>query len=424
MLVRLIFVAFSVLTLLFSNLFGFHLSKAHAQETTTFWKYQCIDTMKDSRDRARSGMSDSEMDQIIAWQMKTIKSLGANCVAIATPYDSEFLPYMNKWVKAARAQNLRIWFRGNFSGWEGWFNYPRIVTTAEELTKIDTFIRTNPQLFKDGDIFTGAPEAENGGPFGQVNQNNYAAYRQFLIDQNNIEQRAFTKIHKQVTTNWFSMNGDVARTMYDKPTLNKIGNVVTVDHYISDPKQMSDIITYFKTNYNSNFMLGEFGAPIPDINGSMTEEQQADFVDKVFQELYQKRDSVVGINYWDLSDGSTALMNPDQTPRKVTEVIRKYFNPPVVMGKVTNQYNKAIANNTIKTDDHGFVTTTDANGNYSFPTTANDIKLTITNGETTASASIQNMKSGQTYHADFVLQDKSLNLPLTIKEFIQGLLRK
>lgn len=418
MLYRFAIVLSSLIMLFTLSLFVFT-QRTHAQTPTTFWKYQCIDTMKDSRDRARSWMNDPASDKMIAKQMKEIKALGANCVAIATPYDEEFLPILTKWVKAAREQNLKIWFRGNFSGWEGWFDYPLITTTEEELIKIESFIKRNPNLFKDGDIFTGAPEAENGGPFEQVNQSNFAQYRQFLIDQDTISQRAFKSINKQIVTNWFSMNGDVARNMYDKETLSRVGNLVTVDHYINDPQKMSEIIEFFKTNYNSTFMLGEFGAPIPDINGVMTEDQQAAFVDSVLKVLYQKRESVLGVNYWVYADGSTAIVNADQSPRKVTSIIKKYFNPAVVTGKVTNQYNNPVANISVKTDDNTVATTTDSNGNFSLPTIASSITLTVSNADTTASASVQNMKPGKTYRSNIVVQDKNLAFPTKLKELFQ-----
>ncbi|MGH7203685.1 MAG: hypothetical protein ACREHC_04555, partial [Candidatus Levyibacteriota bacterium] len=206
---------------------------------TTLWKYQCIDTMKDSRDNARAWINNPDTDATIAAQMKTIKSLGATCVAIDTPYDAEFLPYLSKWVAAARVENLHIWFRGNFSGWEGWFNYPKITSTQDYFTKLDTFITTNPQLFRDGDIFTAAPEAENGGPFSPVNFPQYPAYRQFLIDEYTTEQKAFGAIKKNMTLNWFSMNGDMANQMYDQTTVDQTGDLITIDHYVRDPADMA-----------------------------------------------------------------------------------------------------------------------------------------------------------------------------------------
>ncbi|MGI8419539.1 MAG: hypothetical protein ACR2LN_02745 [Candidatus Levyibacteriota bacterium] len=397
--------------------------QVHAQDRTNFWKYQCIDTMKESRDNARASLDDPTLDKNIVWEMKTIKSLGANCVAIDTPYDAEFLPVLNKWVAGARAEDLHIWFRGNFSGWEGWFGYPKITSSQDELTRLSTFIKANPQVFQDGDIFTGTPEAENGGPLVPVNPAHYPDYRQFLIDEYATEKDAFSSINKNITLNWFSMNGDIAKQIYDQVTLDKIGNVVTVDHYIKDANEMGDIIKYFNTTYGSKFMLGEFGAPIPDINGNMTEDQQATFVDQVFQQLYQQREKVLGINYWDLTDGSTALMNDDKTPRKVTEVIKKYFNPPVVKGKVTTIDHFPLADLDISTNDSSIMVKTDKDGMYSFPTTATDIELQVNYQDKVATASVSHLQPDKTYIKNFMIGTMQKSLVEQLQEFIKKCLQ-
>ena len=94
----------------------------HAQ--TPYWEIQSIDTMKYSRDMARERNKDMVFEKIIESVVEKIASTGATHVAIGTPYDEEFLPFLQTWVIAARKENLNVWFRGNFSGWEGWFDYP------------------------------------------------------------------------------------------------------------------------------------------------------------------------------------------------------------------------------------------------------------------------------------------------------------
>jgi hypothetical protein len=89
-------------------------NKVHA--TDRFFKIQAIDTMKYSRDKAREGLS----DEVIESQVRAIKESGATHVALGTPYDPEFVPFMKKWVTAARKYGLLVWFRGNASGWEKW----------------------------------------------------------------------------------------------------------------------------------------------------------------------------------------------------------------------------------------------------------------------------------------------------------------
>src|SRR3990167_8157982 len=67
-----------------------------------FFQVQSIDTMKYSRDVAREKLKDFSYDKEIETQVKNIAETGASHVAIATPYDDEFLPFLRRWVKAAR----------------------------------------------------------------------------------------------------------------------------------------------------------------------------------------------------------------------------------------------------------------------------------------------------------------------------------
>lgn len=332
------------------------------------WQYQCIDTMKTSRDRARNWQEANDAHRDIALQVRAITSLGANCIAIDTPYDPEFLPYLKAWVKESRRQKLSIWFRGNFSSWEGWFNYKKGMSSDELFNKTTRFIVDNPDLFADGDIFTPAPEGENGGPFNQVEKDEHAAYRKFLLQEQQIAKDAFAKIGKKVEVNWMSMNGGLAKRMFDQPTIDGLGKVVTLDHYIRSAPEMGEFIEYFAKNYGAKTIIGEFGAPIPEINGPMTEDQQALFVDALFQQLYKHKDNVIGINYWVLYDSSTALYNPDFSERKAADVVRKYFIPNIVDGKVVDEKGRPIVGALMKVVGTDESTWTDQKGQFTFVT--------------------------------------------------------
>src|SRR5260221_5347891 len=90
------------------------------------WQVRSIDTMKYSRDRSRQALDDLAFNKVIDKQISLIAKTGANYVAIDTPYDLEFLPILKRWVVVARRYHLHVWFRGNFSGWEGWFGYAKM----------------------------------------------------------------------------------------------------------------------------------------------------------------------------------------------------------------------------------------------------------------------------------------------------------
>ena len=60
------------------------------------WTFQSIDTMKYSRDVAREKLYDPSFDAIIDRQVGAIAETGATHVAIAVPYDEEFVPFLER----------------------------------------------------------------------------------------------------------------------------------------------------------------------------------------------------------------------------------------------------------------------------------------------------------------------------------------
>ncbi len=286
------------------------------------------------------------------------------------------------WVDEARNQNLSVWFRGNWSEWEGWFGYTSNLSTQAHLKQTRQFILDNKDLFQDGDIFTPCPECENGGVLKGRTGETYTIYRQFLIDQNDIASEAFKEIGKNVEVNWFSMSGGVAKAMYDQNTVDKTGKLVTIDHYTSDAAGMEEYILYFKDTYNTKVALGEFGAPIPDLNGTMTEEEQAKFLDEILKVIYKHRDTIHAISYWTLTEGSTTIINADNSPRLAVQTLKKYFNPAIISGKITNPLGDSQEGIEITTanplNDKAI---TNANGEYSLVILAEDTKITISGKE-------------------------------------------
>ncbi len=293
----------------------------------TYWDVRSIDTMKYSRDAARAKLNDPSFDEVIDKQMKDIAAVHANYVAIGTPYDAEFVPMLRRWVKAARKYKLHVWFRGNFSGWEGWFGYPKIDSTTHVI-QTEQFILNNSDIFQDGDIFTSCPECENGAGLQSGNSEGVIKYRSFLILEMNTAQRAFSQIGKEVKTGYYSMNGDVARAVMDRVTTKELGGIVVVDHYVGTPSRLAEDIRSFAAQSGGSVLLGEFGAPIPDVTGEMTEEEQAAWIKSALIQL-STIPELVGVNYWVNKGGSTALWNDDDTARTALSVIGEYYNKMV-----------------------------------------------------------------------------------------------
>ncbi|MFC1722158.1 hypothetical protein ACFL0C_00745 [Patescibacteria group bacterium] len=302
---------------------------------TRWWEIQSVDTVKYSRDLSREKAQDNDFLEIIDRQVKDIAKTGATHIAIGTPYDEEFLPMLKKWVSAARKNNLKIWFRGNFSGWEQWFDYSKI-TRNEHLQLTKDFIFDNRDLFEEGDIFTPCPECENGGPGDPRKIDDIKGHRAFLIEEHQITSDAFRKIGKSVKSNFSSMNGDVAKEIYDEETTKALGGIVAIDHYVNSAEQLVRDIKYLANESNGKVVLGEFGAPIPDIHGTMTEQEQKDWLEKTLKTLVEVPE-LVGINYWVNVGGHTALWGEDGGKRQAVDTLSYYYQPKSLKGKIVNE---------------------------------------------------------------------------------------
>ncbi len=288
------------------------------------WQIKSIDTMKYSRDLAGEKLNDPTFDQTINRQVKAISQTGATHVALGTPYDDRFVPFLNRWVQAARRNNLKVWFRGNFSGWEGWFGYRRDLTREEHLALMREFINQNGHLFENGDVFSPCPECENGGPGDPRRTGDVAGFRKFLVDEHQAASEQFRKIGKNVRIVG-SMNYDVAELVMDEDTANAVGNLIVIDHYVKTPQKLADDIDKLAKKSNAQIILGEFGVPIPDIHGALTPQTQADWIEEALK-LVSKDKNVIGLNYWVAVGGSTAIFNDDLSPRPAANIIKGYFS--------------------------------------------------------------------------------------------------
>ena len=312
------------LVVVFSFLFISKLKKNAVLIPEKRWKLSAIDTVKYSRDIAREKDNSADFIATIDKQVRLISETGATHVSIGTPYDEEFVPFLSKWVSAARKYKLKVWFRGNFSGWEEWFGYPSI-TREQHKEMLKTFIVSNGNLFEDGDVFTSCPECENGGDGDPRSNEDLLGHRKFLIDEYQISKESFRNIGKNVITGYYPMNGDVAKLVMDVETTRSVGGVVVVDHYVEDPIRLNNELSELAELSGGKVVLGEYGAPIPDIHGAMNEEEQADWINELMTLLHTNT-NVIGISYWTNRGGSTEIWNKDYSPKKSVTILTKYFN--------------------------------------------------------------------------------------------------
>ena len=315
---------------------------------------QSIDTMKYSRDTSEKVLQNPDsFKPMVDTQMALIAETGATHVAIDTPYDAHFIPVLRLWVASARAHNLSIWFRGNFSGWEGWFGYSKIDrATHEQLLK--EFLLNNPDLFRSGDIFTPCPECENGGPGDPRQTGDENGYNTFLLEEKEISRAMFALQVKNIAV-YPSMNADIAQQSITPATVSAFGGSILIDHYAKTPEEFGAVFDTLPQKLNAHIGLGEFGAPIPDLNGEMTQTEQATYVDSLFNILFREQGNIPLVNYWSLSGGSTALVGADGVPRSVYFTVRNYFKAFTVYGFIYNALGE---------DVHGATVSIDT-GNYS-----------------------------------------------------------
>jgi hypothetical protein len=382
------------------------------------WPVTSVDTMKYSRDLARAKLHDSSFDAVIDAQVKAIAATGATHVAIDTPYDDEFSPYLERWVAAARKYHLSVWYRGNWSGWESWFNYPKI-TRGEHLVKTENFILKNSILFEDGDVFTPCPECENGGPGDPRFTGDVDGFRQFLKDEYWVTSQAFQKIGKKVVSNYISMNGDVARLIMDKTTTAALGGVVTIDHYVASPGELVSDAADIAVRSGGRVAIGEFGVPIPDIQGQMTESEQARWLSDALGGL-AKTPGIAAVNYWTSFSGTTSLWRDDGTPKPAVETLTSFYKPAVISGYVTDSLNQPIPKASVKTKYSEATTTTEGYFQLSVPQPTSQTLLVQAPGYKSQDLVIMNPSE----ELQIALQSQRQGVFLKIYEFFRSLFRK
>ena len=383
---------------------------------THLFLVQSIDTMKYSRDMSAQILNNpASYQSMIDTQMARIAQAGATHVAIDTPYDAQFLPVLKLWVASARAHHLSVLFRGNFSGWEGWFGYAKINRTAHEQLLQD-FLRNNPDLFMSGDVFTPCPECENGGPGDPRQTGDVSGYNAFLIAEERITSDAFALQGKNIAV-YPSMNADVARQSITQATVRAFGGTLLIDHYVRTPEQFASDIQTIPKELHANIGLGEFGAPVPDLNGGMTQAQQANYIDAIFNAMYLQRATIPVVNYWDLSGGSTALVNDDGTPREAYFTVQNYFKALNVQGAVYDSLGEDIGGARVSVAKSDYSTV--SNGTYQIFVPRQYQEITVqADGYAPATISLPSNATTTAVHQDVYLTPINPDWWYTLRAYI------
>ena len=233
--------------------------------------------------------------------------------------------------------------------------------------------------------------------------------RDFLKSLDVVSRQAFNQINKKVSTNYFSMNGDVARLTMNVETTDDLGDIITIDHYVKSPKKLTQDINDIGNKSQGSVVLGEFGAPIPDIHGEFDDAQQAAWLESALSEIAASP-KLIGVNYWVNAGGSTALWDDDGKAHSGVRSLAKFFKPDSVFGVVSDELGKPIIGAIVKTSYRQ--TITDKRGYYQLPFLAdknawlevsakgyNTNKITMNNQRTQRNVTLKLSRESLTFKA-------------------------
>lgn len=296
------------------------------------WAIQSVSSMKESKDRI---CSPRDAAWIGRWVDKA-KELGANYVAVETPYENpscgNATAYTKVWVDIIRSRGLKVWHRHMPLAFEGIYSVNK--TKGDYLNTISSYIRNNPGLFAEGDIFTPIPEPQNGGisgithcAFGVCQFDNAPMFNKWLRDAIDTSESAFGTVGlgRKIKIGYYGFDGFVAwgannpdwNGIIEDATIAKMGNL-TIDHYpeLIGTSMKTDLDELQAMYPNVPIIFGEWGS-----TGSTNLEQQV-----INSMGAAKRPNIVGFNYWHMGmGGNEALINDDFTNRAQFDEVQSFF---------------------------------------------------------------------------------------------------
>jgi hypothetical protein len=301
--------------------------------TTDAWMIRSVDAMKDTKDAICNQRSD---EWIGKWMDRAVE-VGANYVAISTPYDNpacgDAQAYTKRWIAAIRAKGLKVWHRHMPLAFEGIYATPK--SRGNYLSLVAQYIERHADNYRDGDIFTPIPEPQNGGIAGitYCDQNvcqwdNKEAFNAWLRDGITISRNAFNSIGRtKMKIGYYGFDGFVAwgannpdwNGILEDATIEAMGNI-TIDHYpdLIGTDMASDIAELEARYPGVDIIIGEWG--------TVTGGDTVATVKRTMEAL--SRPSVKGFNYWQFGPHGAGeqLINDDFSPRPHFETVKSFYS--------------------------------------------------------------------------------------------------
>ena len=150
----------------------------------------------------------------------------------------------------------------------------------------------------------------------------------------------------------------------DKKTTKALDGIVAIDHYVKSPEMLISDIGQIHRSSGGKIVLGEFGAPIPDIHGKMSQEEQALWIRSVMSGLIEMPE-VAGLSYWANTGSSTALWDKNGEPREAVGQLTAFYKARIVRVIVKDEAGFRVKNARASTS--GRIYFADKNGEIYLP---------------------------------------------------------
>jgi len=277
--------------------------------------------------------------------VQKIVELGANYVAISTPYDNppcdgkggDSTSVATMWVNSIRARGLKVWHRHTALAFEGIYGVKKD-GGIDFIPLIQNWIIAHKNLIKPGDIFTPFPEPDSAGingftycSEGVCQFDDAANFNRWLRNamtavKTTLQQQGITDVNVGYFgfsgfTVWGDHNPDwLGKSILAPETVQAMGNI-TIDHY---PENVSESMAL-----GLDQMQAVFGKQVDIIIGewgTITENKPAEVQVKEAMDQATKNPSVKGVNYWNLGPSANeALINDDYSNRPSFAVVQSFF---------------------------------------------------------------------------------------------------
>jgi len=298
------------------------------------WSIKSVSSMKETKDRICNQRSS---DFVYKWVARA-KELGANYVAVETPYDSppcaDALSYTKLWVQAVRESGMSVWHRHMPLAFEAIYDTPKS-TDTDYLSQIENYITSNASLFASGDIFTPIAEPQNGGiqgvtycDKGTCQFDSKEDFNTWLRDAIDVSNSAFATIALggKVKTGYYGFDGFVAwghnnpdwDGILEDATIAKMGNI-TIDHYPQAVGTSMDAdLAELTTRYpNTPIVIGEWGT----INSG-----EREMLVRNTMQTFRKYKQIIGVNYWHLGvGGHEGVINDDLSVNEHYDDVQYFY---------------------------------------------------------------------------------------------------